>query len=300
MAKKNSPICSQTCPAGPPGPPGKDGSPGANGPPGVKGDVGVAGIPGEKGANGSPGKDGLLGPAGPPGVKGDTGATGVPGDKGTNGVNGQNGIPGKNGAQGPPGMKGDAGIAGTPGEKGDCGVICNKGRNGAVGCGIPGEKDAPGVKKTPGSKGQKGEFGRQWCNSQWLDSQNVITKNRLSTGKNVILIEPNEGKTWKEAKNICELICGDLYFPSTLAENNELLAIMKKNNFGRIFIRISDEENEGTWKDPDNKEVLTFNNWWKTQPDGGRRQNFGLMYYDGKWGDCSDFNTYSHIVCELT
>ena len=287
MVKNNSPTCSQTCPTGPPGPPGLDGSPGADG---------------------------------PPGVKGDTGATG---EKGTDGVNGQNGLPGKNGAHGPPGMKGDVGADGTPGEKGDRGVNGNKGQKGDVGVGIPGEKGAPGVKGTSGSKGERGSTGltgdqgprgskgstgakgakggppsNVWCN---LGTQNVITTDRLSTGKNIILIKPNGNKTWKEAKNICELICGNLYFPSTLAENNEVFAMMQKNDSGQIFIRISDEENEGNWKDPDYKEVLTYSNWYSNQPNGGRGENFGAMYSnDGTWSDKSDTYRISSVVCELT
>ena len=291
MVKNNSPTCSQTCPAGPPGPPGKDGSPGADGPPGVKGDAGATGVPGEKGIDGVNGQNGLPGKNGahgPPGMKGDTGADGIPGEKGAPGVNGTSGSKGE---------RGSTGLTGAQGPRGNTG---NRGPSGSKGM-----KGAKGDRNT-GSKGPtdaKGEFDRQWCN---LDSQNVITKKRLSTSKNIILIKPNEGKTWKETKNICELICGDLYFPSTLAENNEVLAIMKKNNFSSIWIRISDEENEGAWKDPDNKEVLAFTNWWGAQPDGGRRENFGFMFSDdGTWGDMGTWGdnvryTRSSTVCELT
>ena len=265
MVKNNSPTCSQTCPTGPPGPPGLDGSPGADG---------------------------------PPGVKGDTGATG---EKGTDGVNGQNGLPGKNGAHGPPGMKGDVGV-GIPGEKGAPGVKGTSGSKGERGStGLTGDQGPRGSKGSTGAKGAKGgPPSNVWCN---LGTQNVITTDRLSTGKNIILIKPNGNKTWKEAKNICELICGNLYFPSTLAENNEVFAMMQKNDSGQIFIRISDEENEGNWKDPDDKEVLTYSNWYSNQPNGGRGENFGLImenWYDyGKWYDKSDTYRTSSIVCEF-
>ena len=91
-----------------------------------------------------------------------------------------------------------------------------------------------------------------------------------------------------------------MYFPSTLAENNEVQAIRKE--YGIFWIRISDEEKEGTWKDPDNKEVLTFTNWNYDQPNNsGGPQSWGEMYYsDGKWNDDSDTGTNDYIVCELT
>ena len=90
-----------------------------------------------------------------------------------------------------------------------------------------------------------------------------------------------------------------MYFPSTLTENNEVLAILQKNGSNWIWIRISDE---GTWKDPDNKEVLTFTNWDSGQPDNnGGSQSWGyLRSDDGKWGDDGDTGSFSSIVCELT
>ena len=102
------------------------------------------------------------------------------------------------------------------------------------------------------------------------------------------------------AKIICESICGAMYFPSTLTENNEVQAIIK--NYGYIWIRISDAEKEGTWKDPDNKEVLTFTNWDSGQPNNsGGDQHWGFMRSsDGEWGDADDSYALSYIVCELT
>ena len=73
-------------------------------------------------------------------------------------------------------------------------------------------------------------------------------------------------------------------------------------NHGVIWLRISDEEREGTWKDPDNKESLTFTNWDSGQPNNrGGNEHWGYMFsYDGKWGDNSDSEYLSYIVCELT
>ena len=194
---------------------------------------------------------------------------------------------------GPPGPVGQPGLSGKDGSPGIDGSP-----------GVKGERGDDGVDGTAGVKGEKGEPGSipppNWCN---LGSLNVITESLLSTNKNIILLKPNDGKkTFKEAKKICQRICGAMYFPSTLSENNEVLAILQKNVPDKlIWIRISDEEQEGTWKDPDNKEVLTFTNWYSDQPDNrDGSQSWGYMRTDGKWGDNGDDGNYSYIVCELT
>lgn len=120
-----------------------------------------------------------------------------------------------------------------------------------------GERGETGITGSTGEKGAKGEpdYG---CN---LESQNVIVTKVLSTTKRVILIKPDDFKTWKQAYNICKSICGSMYFPSTRIEMNEVVALMKNHGVSwGIWLRISDEEKEGHWKDPDNKEELTFTN----------------------------------------
>ena len=194
---------------------------------------------------------------------------------------------------GPPGPVGQPGLSGKDGSPGIDGSP-----------GVKGERGDDGVDGTAGVKGEKGEPGSipspKWCN---LGSKNVITESLLSTNKNIILLKPNDGKkTFKEAKKICQRICGAMYFPSTLSENNEVSAIVQKNGNNWIWIRISDKEEEGTWKDPDNKEVLSFTNWNSGQPDNnGGSQSWGyLRSDDGKWGDDGDTSEYTNIVRELT
>ena len=70
-----------------------------------------------------------------------------------------------------------------------------------------------------------------------------------------------------------------------------------------IWLRISDEERERNWKDPDNKESLTFTNWDSSwgQPDNDRgKEHWGLMNNVGYWWDESDTDKWPHFVCELT
>ena len=70
------------------------------------------------------------------------------------------------------------------------------------------------------------ETSPEWCN---LDMFNVIIKTVLSTSKKIVLLKSSEGKFFYHAKSICESICGNLYFPSTLMENNVVHFIAKEN-----------------------------------------------------------------------
>ena len=284
MAKSGSTSCSQTCPAGPPGPIGQPGAKGdiGVGVPGAKGDRGEIGQPGPSGSVGSPGS------SGPPGIKGDAGANGIrgpKGDRGITGVSGSKGEKGNNGVHGSPGAKGDHGLKGTKGSKGQRGDTGYSGSRGSTG-----EK---------GAKGEPGKDGLMWCN---LESQNVIATKVLSTKKRVISIKPDEDKTWKQANNTCKSICGSMYFPSNRIEMNEFNAFMKNHEVWNIWLRISDEEREGHWKDPDNKEELTFTNWWFLgEPDNSRgKEHWGAMYFDGNWFDADDTFTLPYLACELT
>ena len=178
---------------------------------------------------------------------------------------------------------GPPGPIGPPGQKGDRGLTGAKGDPARSGSPIPSRVPPT---RSPTHQG--------WCN---LALATVIIKTVLSTKKNIILVKPYSSKTFKEAKNLCESMCGAMYFPSTLAENNEVSGITKY----RIWIRISDEEKEEVWKDPDDKEALTFANWDSGQPNNGwGGQHCGYMNNDGKWGDDNDKTSLDYIVCELT
>ena len=144
------------------------------------------------------------------------------------------------------------------------------------------------------------EASLEWCN---LDMVNVIIKTVLSTSKKIVLLRPSAKKSFYHAKSICESICGNLYFPSTLVENNIVRFIAKDNGAPdhNIWLRLSDHEEEGVWKDPDNKDALTFTNWSEPQPDNFNGiEHFGIFSYAGMWNDAREAHGVSHILCELT
>ena len=143
------------------------------------------------------------------------------------------------------------------------------------------------------------ETSPEWCN---LEMFNVIIKTVLSTSKKIVLLKPSEKKSFYHAKSMCESICGNLYFPSTLVENNVVRFIARENGAQDIWLRLSDHEEEGIWKDPDNKETLTFTDWHDNQPDNyNGNEDYGLFWIMiGKWNDATVLHGVSYIMCELT
>lgn len=206
------------------------------------------------------------------------------------------GLPGPIGQPGPPGIKGDVGL-GIPGEKGTKGDSGSDGNDGLTG--LKGAKGGPATIPS--------FLTYPWCFSnekQWY-LEKIKVKRVLSTKKNIILLS-GLSKTFKQAKTFCESICGALYFPSSCAEMNEVLSLMSKHRIGSIWLRISDEEKEGTWKDPDNKESLTFTFWKRDhgEPDNryGREHWVTMLNPSaqfgnyGLWTDESHLHTKSHMI----
>ena len=65
---------------------------------------------------------------------------------------------------------------------------------------------------------------------------------------------------YDEAQDVCKNVCGNLYFPSTQEENNEVENVLDNiasyksfDNWGNFWIRLSYNETEGKWEDADNK-----------------------------------------------
>ena len=221
-------------------------------------------------------------PMGPPGPSGPPGSQGEPGHKGDHGTPGQAGRPGEKGV---PGTSGLTGPTGPPGKAGKTGLT-----------------------GFPGIKGQKGEAGntRGWCNLSNPGTKigKIIAFNFLSTSKNVIMLKPDAKKNFNEAEKLCESICGSIYFPSSLAENDEVFQIARtaKTDHEDIWLRLSDEEVEGVWKDHENRVDLTFSNWEKNQPNnyGGIQHRALFVKNVGEWNDMKASFTVAHVICEIT
>ena len=94
----------------------------------------------------------------------------------------------------------------------------------------------------------------------------------------------------------------------TFMINNETENYLGPQILGWHWIRISDTETEGIWKDPEDKENLTFTNWEEGSPRiPGRNEsshwyNHAVMNYFGKWYDTigtADFSD-TEVLCELS
>ena len=77
---------------------------------------------------------------------------------------------------------------------------------------------------------------KNWCNL-W---QYHVRPKRLKSSNGIILIELTYFPTYNDAKSACKNLCGSLYFPSTLDENNEVEAILanqKSLKYRDIWLR---------------------------------------------------------------
>ena len=129
--------------------------------------------------------------------------------------------------------------------------------------------------------------------------------NTLNSSKHIIVVDEIFNKTYHDANRVCHSICGDLYFPSTLKENNEVERVLDKKDNGvditYVWLRITFDPIDGVWKDADYKENLNFTNFddWSSKMPGA---NHAVMYSTGKWDYAPEsYDTMSpHVLCEKT
>ena len=118
-----------------------------------------------------------------------------------------------------------------------------------------------------------------------------IVTNRLKSSKKILLVRDlkqdlKRYPTYDDANNACKSVCGRIYFPSTMAESDEVEQFLNdqagihgpeqvglrtnqsvdpwdQDSFdgGRdVWIRLVYYRTEDEWKDADGKEILTVDN----------------------------------------
>ena len=157
-----------------------------------------------------------------------------------------------------------------------------------------------------------------WCN---LDNYEVAVQHRLDSSKDVIVVAEIEDNTYEKAKSVCEDICGRLFLPSTLKENESLrnrcdvigYCGITDRGIGNVWLRMTYNETVGTWYDPDNKKDLTFLKFHRIDEIrdcsvtccnrycGDAKEHHAVMDHNGEWWSRAGNNEYSeYVFCELT
>ena len=138
----------------------------------------------------------------------------------------------------------------------------------------------------------------------------------------MVSFEIDNRNTYENAKSVCENICGRLYFPSTLKENDEVNSVLNRECLNRrtcrnrsVWLRLTYDETISSstwynhmvgWYDPDNKEDLTFLNFDhfdRIREYAGTMEHHVIMdtEEDGKWWSRAGIQKHSPcVVCEPT
>ncbi|GAB6026377.1 Fc fragment of IgE, low affinity II, receptor for (CD23) [Chamberlinius hualienensis] len=107
---------------------------------------------------------------------------------------------------------------------------------------------------------------------------------------------------WHDALKDCKARNSDLAHPLNKDENTQLVTHMKNNynSTNAWWLGASDEATEGTWIWEHNKNVITYSDWIKNQPDNYLKAEDCLHYwrkYDWKWNDFP-CNVTVNYICQ--
>ena len=144
----------------------------------------------------------------------------------------------------------------------------------------------------------------------WIDSIIAdvnITQKTLQSSKRIVLIKRKVN--FYTAMRICQTIDGKIVLPVSSKENQEVIEFVKGNIGDTGFwLRISDEYEEGTWKDTlDQSELDGFTHWVGGEPNNsGGVEHYGMVHTvywkntngAGSWNDYSGSKAL-HILCEF-
>ena len=199
---------------------------------------------------------------------------------------------GKPGEIGPPGLTGPPGPTGYPGE-----------------AGIPGHT----IAKIPLNTATVPSCEAEWkmiSNPNWLDfiiSDENYQQKILQSSKKIVLIKRNVN--FNAAVRVCQTIGGNVVLPVSKAENKEIVDfIIEKIGDRAAWLRISDEHQEGVWRDTfDQRELKGFTHWAASEPNNQRGYEHNAVVHvthwkntngAGSWNDVRGSNNF-FILCEF-
>ena len=135
-----------------------------------------------------------------------------------------------------------------------------------------------------------------WCDLEsHLKNEQYFFETLPSTSKKLIVISSKIN--FHDALFLCRKICGRMVLPNSQEESDELSSVAKRY-IKKFWIRFSDADKEGDWRDFDNNAAVNFSNWESSQPNEGTSGNFAYMYLTGELYDVNWNNSYN-VVCEL-
>ena len=95
-----------------------------------------------------------------------------------------------------------------------------------------------------------------------------------------------DGPTWEEARSNAIKLGGDLVVINNIKEN-ELVSSLFMEKEGRVFIGLTDSQEEGNWKWVDGSKPK-YTQWMNlrgfSEPTAGSRRNYGILHTYG-WND---------------
>ena len=185
-----------------------------------------------------------------------------------------------NGDRGPPGIQGPSGAAGPQGPRGFPGAVGGQSR-----CSLRSPK---------------------WKNLDLLMAENYSYKTTtLTSGKNLLLVKSSTDIFG--ATRVCGTICGQVFLPKSIEENQQAAKFISSQKARKVWLRATDRDQDGVWRDLQFWTILEFKKWRKNEPnnhgDGFHEEYYVILDHNGNWIDfyrgVKDLYYRPLILCEL-
>ena len=127
------------------------------------------------------------------------------------------------------------------------------------------------------------------------------------------MIDYPSGKTNDQSRFLCAGICGRMFLPSSQKENDEVSSILRRNGVIKsAWIRISDVDNKGIWRDIENNASVIFTNWASGHPNTSLFQDprelaninpnsewYSMLSFTRDYRNDKHSTKLNSIICEL-
>ncbi len=136
----------------------------------------------------------------------------------------------------------------------------------------------------------------QMTRSGNLDIPSYVKFYNENNGNQYAIMEPEQGKTYAEAEDTCQLIGGHLATITTSEENNFIANLIRLGNKDYYWIGGTDEVSEGSWRWVTN-EIFNYSNWSSSAPNNGWTNGedyIGILKMNCNWGKAYEWNDFSN------